>query len=312
MTVIVTGAAGSIGSAVCQQLVRTGVKDIVLIDIAETPLFWLEEQLKRAPGVTVRAFICNVSARDQVARVFQEVQPTAVIHCAALKHVGVCERNVCQAILTNLWGSWVVAELAALGGARCVIASTDKAVNPTSVMGMTKHVAERIAAGFADTRIVRLVNVHGSAGSVVPIFEHQIAMGGPVTLTHPDVTRLFMTVEAAARLLVEQAMSPPRGVPMVEIPDEVKVVRIGDLASDMIGSRDDIQITVIGLRPGEKLNEECLTGEERARMIDGSWFEAARPSWVLGGACQQLMTVAGTGDEAQAHALLQHIVSGGY
>lgn len=319
MTVIVTGAAGTIGREVCLKLVEMKVGRLVLVDIAETPLFWLERELLKAGAASgapleLETVITSVANRDGIVRLFHKEMPQAVIHCAALKHVAMCERNVCEAILTNLWGSWVVVENAAVVGAKAVLVSTDKAVEPTTIMGQTKHLAERVAAGFSNTSIVRLVNIRGSNGSVIPVFERQIASGGPVTVTDPAAARFFMDASEAASMIIGEIVGPPSALPRLVVPPELKAELIMDLAKRMIAEAGaEIAITFTGLTAGEKLRERVMTAAEFAQVARGTnWITPTRPSWEIGGAVQNLMAIVGQGDADGARDGLRQIVDRGF
>ncbi len=282
-TVLVTGAAGSIGSELCRQVAAYGPARLVLYDRHENGMFVLEMELRtRFPDVTLVPVLGDVLLVDQLERVFAAETPDLVFHAAAYKHVPLAELNVLEAVRNNVLGTYNVARTArAHGVAQFVLVSTDKAVRPTSVMGVTKRVAELVvqnlhhgAARGADEldgstcfAAVRFGNVLGSNGSVVPIFREQIARGGPVTVTHPDVTRYFMTIPEAVQLILQAATIGAGGETFIlEMGEPVRIV---DLARQMIRLSgfepdEDIAIEFSGLRPGEKLHEELVAdGEER-------------------------------------------------
>ncbi|HRW89137.1 MAG TPA: nucleoside-diphosphate sugar epimerase/dehydratase, partial [Flavobacteriales bacterium] len=270
--VLVTGAAGSIGSELVRQLAALGAKHLLLVDMAESPLYDLEMELA-ASGHAERLTVRVADVRDEalMERLFSEHRPEVVFHAAAYKHVPLMELQPLEAVRTNILGTRVVASLACRHGvSEFVLVSTDKAVNPTSVMGATKRVAELLVQALADgcaTRFVttRFGNVLGSSGSVIPLFRRQIEQGGPVTVTDPEVTRYFMTIPEACRLVLEAATMGQGGE--VYVFDMGDPVRIADLAERMVrlSGREpgvDIEIVYSGLRPGEKLYEELLAGQE--------------------------------------------------
>jgi FlaA1/EpsC-like NDP-sugar epimerase len=269
--VLVTGAAGSIGSELCRQVARFNPGAIVGFEAAETALFYLEREMRlRFPGVEFRAEIGNVQNPRRVADVFRKYKPAVIYHAAAYKHVPMMEAHQFEAVENNVFGSYNVAMAAAeYGVGDFVMISTDKAVRPTNVMGATKRFAERMVQSLQNgsTRYaaVRFGNVLGSNGSVIPIFREQIAAGGPVTVTHPEMQRFFMTIPEAAQLVL-QASSMGRGGEIFVL-DMGRPVKIVDLARNLIllsGLRPgvDIDIEFTGLRPGEKLYEELAAFEE--------------------------------------------------
>ena len=268
---LVTGAGGSIGSEVCRQLVRYGVKQLVMVDMNENELYLCARRLgQEQQGVDIRAEVADVREAARLARLGEAYAPEYVFHAAAHKHVPLMEDAPEEAVKNNVFGTLNVARMAdACGALSLVLISTDKAVNPSSVMGATKRVAELILrdlAGRSATRMtaVRFGNVLGSAGSVVPLFKQQIVGGGPVTVTHPECTRYFMTIPEAVGLVLLAGLGDygelcilDMGVP----------IRIDDLARSMITLAGrvpgvDIEVVYTGLRPGEKLSEELLTEEE--------------------------------------------------
>ncbi len=264
--VMVTGAAGSIGSELCRQIARFHPLALIAFDAAETPLFHLGREMGRKfPDLVFQAEIGSITRADTLQRVMQHHQPSILYHAAAYKHVPMMERHVFAAVENNIFGTWQVARAAAKYGVEdFVMISTDKAVCPTSMMGATKRVAELMIGAFQKeygTKFVsvRFGNVLGSNGSVVPIFKEQIAAGGPVTVTHPEMTRYFMTIPEAAQLVL-QAFSIGKGgeVFVLDMGEPVKIV---DLARNLIllsglQPEQDIKIQFTGMRPGEKLYEE--------------------------------------------------------
>lgn len=270
--VLVTGAAGSIGSELCRQMAQFRPGKLILLDNAESPLFQIERELAEAhPDLHLVAVIGDVRERSRVEGVFDNLLPQVVFHAAAYKHVPMMEANPAEAIRNNVHGTRVVADAAVkLGVERMVMVSTDKAVNPTNIMGASKRAAELYVQGLAQHSrtqfvTVRFGNVLGSAGSVIPIFREQILKGGPVTVTHPEVTRFFMTIPEASQLVL-QAGSMGQGGEIFVL-DMGTPVKIADLAAELIRlsghePETEIEIVYTGLRPGEKLYEELLIDGE--------------------------------------------------
>jgi FlaA1/EpsC-like NDP-sugar epimerase len=275
-TVLVTGAAGSIGSELCNQLAQLAPRQLVALDQAESELFRLEGELRgRYPGLSLSAEVGDIRDGQRMEELIEQHGVQAIFHAAAYKHVPVMERQVCEAVRNNVIGTWNLAQAAWRSNVpRFLMISTDKAVNPSSIMGLTKRVAELIVAasrpavgrGPATKFVcVRFGNVLVSNGSVVPIFKKQIAAGGPVTVTHPDMRRYFMTVEEAVQLVLE-ASTMGKGSEIFML-DMGKPVRIIELARRMITLAglvpdDDIEIRIVGVRPGEKLFEELSLDAE--------------------------------------------------
>ena len=269
--VLVTGASGSIGSELCRQLARLGVKKLVLYDNAETPMhnlrLELEEKFKDLNFVPV---IGDVRQRQRLDYVFRTWRPEVVFHAAAYKHVPLMEENPCEAVLVNLIGSRQVADKCIEYGVEMmVMISTDKAVNPTNIMGCTKRLAEIYVQSISNekTKFVttRFGNVLGSNGSVIPRFREQIESGGPVTVTHPEITRYFMTIPEACRLVMEAAtMSEGKDIFVFDMGEPVKIDTLARRMIELAGfvPGKDIQIVYSGLRPGEKLYEEVLSDKE--------------------------------------------------
>jgi FlaA1/EpsC-like NDP-sugar epimerase len=268
-TVLVTGAGGSIGAELCRQVARYGPVRMVLFELSELALYQVEQQLGELhPHLPLVKLIGDVKVADQIGRVCEAYRPHLVLHAAAYKHVPLMEdENAWVALQNNTLGTWHTALAAARSGAeRFVLISTDKAVNPTNVMGASKRAAEMLLSHLASQghrttfAAVRFGNVLGSSGSVIPKFKEQIAKGGPLTVTHPDITRYFMTIPEAARLVLQAAALAVTG--QVYVLDMGEPVRIVDLARDLIrlsGHREaEIGIVFSGLRPGEKLYEELL------------------------------------------------------
>ncbi len=312
--VLVTGAGGSIGSEIARQLWRFGCAHLTLIDHSEFALFEIDRELQDSGGdrATRRAVLCNVRDASRVREVFRAEQPDLVFHAAALKHVTLVEANPAEAVLTNVLGTWNVAAAAREAGvAHMVMISTDKAVDPTSVMGCTKRIAESLLAvhGGAGTSysVVRFGNVLGSAGSVVPIFRDQINRGGPITITHPDVERYFMTIPEAVQLVLQATAL--RGLDegggglrkfVLEMGEPVKIVDLARQMIELSGDKDRIAIAFIGLRPGEKLTETLVDVGEHARpAIPGiTEIRTDGPERVLGEA--EVMSLADTATRSDA------------
>jgi FlaA1/EpsC-like NDP-sugar epimerase len=272
--VLITGAGGSIGSELCRQVARFGPKRLVLLEQAENNLFFIERELRQLfPQLDVVPCVADVCDAKRVEVVFAANHPQTVFHAAAHKHVPMMEANAGEAVKNNVFGTMTVAEAAdRFAASEFVLVSTDKAVNPASVMGATKRAAEiyvQALSSRSNTRFVavRFGNVLGSAGSVVPIFREQIAKGGPITVTHPGMKRYFMTIPEATQLVLQAAALGKGGeILILDMGDPVRLV---DLAQDLIvlsGLRPgvDIEITYTGIRPGEKLFEELSTAEEAA------------------------------------------------
>lgn len=271
--VLVTGSAGSIGSEICRQVLKLAPEKIVLVDRSETGQFFLERELHQlAPHIEVEVAMADLTDHERLHTVFKHHQPQIIFHAAAYKHVPLMEAHPGEAIKNIVLATKNVVDLAEEFHAESfVMISTDKAVNPTSVMGSCKRLAEQYVEAKASTSPCRLVtvrfgNVLDSAGSVVPIFREQIARGGPVTITHPEMVRYFMLIPEAAQLVI-QAGAMGRGSEIFVL-DMGEPVRIMDLARDMIqlsGLRvdEDIEIAITGLRPGEKLYEELYSDHEQ-------------------------------------------------
>jgi FlaA1/EpsC-like NDP-sugar epimerase len=277
-TVLVTGAGGSIGSELCRQLARLEPAQILLLGHGENSIFDIELELAEAyPNITYVPIIADVRDRERMRRVIERYQPYAVFHAAAHKHVPLMEGNLAEAITNNVLGTRNVAELSAeLGVEHLVLISTDKAVRPTNVMGATKRVAEQIVQDIAETHrrnfvAVRFGNVLGSRGSVVPTFLRQIQAGGPVTVTHPEMRRYFMTIPEAVQLVLQAGAIGKGGeVFVLNMGEPVKIL---DLATDLIRLSGlevgtDIEIRFTGTRPGEKLYEELFFSSENAYPTD--------------------------------------------
>ena len=277
--VMVTGAAGSIGSELCRQLAHLGIRKLIMFDSAETPLHNIRlECERRFPHLDFVPVIGDVRVIERLRMVFDTYHPQIIFHAAAYKHVPLMEENPCEAVLVNVTGTRQVADMAVKYGAeKMIMVSTDKAVNPTNVMGCSKRLAEiyvqslgcAIREGKVKGRTkfitTRFGNVLGSNGSVIPRFKEQIENGGPVTVTHPDIIRFFMTIPEACRLVMEAAtMSEGNEIFVFEMGTAVKIVDLATRMIELAGYRpgEDIEIEFTGLRPGEKLYEEVLSDKE--------------------------------------------------
>ncbi len=321
-TVLVTGGGGSIGSELCRQLAQISIKQLIIFENSEFNLYKIEQELQvLSPSLAILPLLGDVVDRAAVRKLMQKCKPDLVFHAAAYKHVPLLERQVRAAVRNNVLGSVNVAQEAAeVGVEKFVLISTDKAVNPTNVMGATKRIAELFCQSFgAEPRTqfitVRFGNVLGSAGSVVPLFKEQIKKGGPVTVTHPSMTRYFMTIPEASQLIMEAA-SVGRGseIFVLDMGEPVKVSYLAEQLIRLSGKRvgEDIEIKYIGLRPGEKLFEELFHGDEELKPSghDKLFFASSRAhekNWVsqllkqLEEACSRL-------DEAQILATIRELV----
>jgi FlaA1/EpsC-like NDP-sugar epimerase len=295
-TVMVTGAGGSIGSELCRQIARFSPAKLVLFEQSEFALYTLEQELQQTfPALNFVCMVGDVRDAERVNEVMELHKPAVLFHAAAYKHVPLMEQhNAWQAIQNNVRGTWTVARAAQRHGvAKFVMISTDKAVNPTNVMGASKRLAEMVCqalqpSGLTRFVIVRFGNVLGSTGSVIPKFRAQIAQGGPITVTHPEITRYFMSIPEAAQLVLQAGLMGQGGeIFVLDMGEPVKIV---DLAKELIRlsgfTEDDIRIEFSGLRPGEKLYEELLADSEhtlmtphpklriaKARQADSVWLE---------------------------------------
>jgi FlaA1/EpsC-like NDP-sugar epimerase len=269
--VMVTGAGGSIGAELCRQIARFRPLRLVLLDLSEYALYQIQQALQdEFPGLPLATLVGDVKHRSLVEQALTRERPSVIFHAAAYKHVPLMEEtNAWQAVRNNAYGTWMLARAAALAKVeKFVLVSTDKAVNPTNVMGASKRLAEMVCQslqnGTTQFVIVRFGNVFGSAGSLIPRFREQIARGGPVTVTHPEITRYFMSSSEATQLLLQAGLMGRGGeVLVLDMGEPVKIV---DLARDMIrlsgGDPDKIRVVFTGLRPGEKLYEEPLASGE--------------------------------------------------
>ncbi len=301
--VMVSGAGGSIGSELCRQIAFFQPSLLLLFELNEFALYKMEQEFsEKFPGVAIVSLMGDVKNRDRIKHVLDTYRPSVIFHAAAYKHVPLVEEsNAWEAIRNNVLGTYTIAsEAVAHDVNKFVMVSTDKAVNPTNVMGASKRLAEMVCqslqgVGLTKFEMVRFGNVLGSAGSVIPKFQEQIAKGGPVTVTHPDIIRFFMSIPEAAQLVLQAGHMGKGGE--IFVMDMGEPIKIVDLARDIIRlsgfTDDDIKITFTGLRPGEKLFEELLADDEltrptphpklriaRAREADAQWLDQIK-FWVL-------------------------------
>jgi FlaA1/EpsC-like NDP-sugar epimerase len=320
-TVLVTGAGGSIGAELCRQIARFGPARLVLFELSEYALYRIEQEFREHhPDLPIVCAVGSTRNRARVQQILRDWRPQVVFHAAAYKHVPLMEEiNAWEALQNNVLGTFILGSEAARAGVEeFVLISTDKAVNPVNVMGASKRLAEMVCQALqvgAGTRfvMVRFGNVLGSAGSVIPKFRQQIAQGGPVTVTHPEITRFFMSIPEAAQLVLQAGLMGKGGE--IFVLDMGEPVRIVDLAREMIRlsgfGESDIRIVFTGLRPGEKLYEEVLADDEhtlptphpklriaRARSVDPSWL-ADLTDWLRGNEV--------LGDDAVRDALLRWV-----
>lgn len=292
-TILVTGAAGSIGSELCRQLCTFGIKKLVMFDNAETPMHNIRLELEdKHKELDIVPIVGDVRQPKRLEFLFGTHKPQVVFHAAAYKHVPLMEENPCEAVLVNVYGSRNVADMCIKHNAEMmVMISTDKAVNPTNIMGCTKRLAEiyvqSLGTAVADGKIegktkfvtTRFGNVLGSNGSVIPRFREQIMAGGPVTVTHPEITRFFMTIPEACRLVMEAAtMSKGNQIFVFDMGESVKIVKLAERMIELAGLKvgRDIEIKFTGLRPGEKLYEEVLSNCENTIETDHEKIRIAK------------------------------------
>ena len=270
-TILITGAAGSIGSEIARQVASYNYKKLILIDQAESPLYDLQQEFKSYKKTEQYFIVADIRSKIRMTNIFDEYNPDIIFHAAAYKHVPLMEENVYEAVNVNIIGARIVMNLSIeYGLEKFVMVSTDKAVNPTNVMGATKRIAEMYSMCLNNTGKTKFIttrfgNVLGSNGSVVPLFKKQIESGGPLTVTHKDITRYFMTIQEACQLVLEAGAMGNGGE--IYVFDMGKSIKIFDLALKMIqlsGLKypEDIDIEITGLRPGEKIYEELLANDE--------------------------------------------------
>lgn len=290
-TVLVTGAGGSIGSELCRQILELKPRQLVLVGHGENSLYEIsQELLRRYKDANIATVVGDIRDKEKMEYVFSHFRPTVIFHAAAHKHVPLMEYDADEAVKNNIMGTFNVAFLADQYGAkRFILISSDKAVRPTNVMGASKRVAEMVVFCIAQHSktlyaAVRFGNVLGSRGSVIPLFKRQIAEGGPITLTHPDVTRYFMTIPEAVSLVIKAGSMEEQG--RLYVLDMGKPVKIAELARRLIQlsgfdpDRGDIKIVYTGLRPGEKLTEELLTAGENIKRTEIGKVFVAEPEQI--------------------------------
>lgn len=320
--VLVTGGGGSIGSELCRQIVRFNPKQLIIFDIYENNAYEIQMELKRNyPELNLVTLIGSVRDKVRLEHIFNKYRPNVVFHAAAHKHVPLMEDSPCEAIKNNVMGTLNVAEVASKYKVeRFVLISTDKAVNPTNVMGASKRLCEMIIQAInkesnTDFVAVRFGNVLGSNGSVVPLFKKQIAKGGPVTLTHKEITRFFMTIPEAAQLVLQAGVYAKGGE--IFVLDMGEPVKIYDLAENLIKlsgfePNKDIKIEVTGLRPGEKLYEELLVKTEELDKTDNSMIFIERDTALnkeeIYKKIEILKEACDTGDDLIAKEALRRVV----
>jgi FlaA1/EpsC-like NDP-sugar epimerase len=294
--VLITGGAGSIGSELARHVLAVGPASVLVVDMNETGLYEVDNDLAaaRGSGVAVRTCIADVADPRRMRELFLRERPEVVFHAAAYKHVPLVEANPDQGFITNVLGTLAVCESAVAAGAeRVVVISTDKAVNPSSFMGLTKRVAELIVVAVSQASgpatvlsAVRFGNVLGSRGSLVPTLLRQIDAGGPITITHPDAQRFFMTIaEAASLVLLSAAFGTPGGLFVLDMGDEVRVEHLAERLVRLRGLRlgRDVAVQYIGLRPGEKLREELHAADEQLLPTERTGVWSVQPRHTVEG-----------------------------
>ena len=324
--ILVTGAGGSIGSELVRQIARFNPRRLLLLDRAESPLYYIHHEVSEAhPAIDIVPVLASVTNAARLDRMFETYRPDCVFHAAAYKHVPMLEWNMIEGVWNNVVGTLRLAQSAArVGTGKFVLISTDKAVNPMSILGATKRVAEHIVrelpslrASDTDFRVVRFGNVLGSDGSVVPLFKKQIAVGGPVTVTHPEMKRFLMTIPEAAQLVLEAAALPEAAgrIAVLEMGTQVRILELAEQLIRLSGlvPYHDVQIVFTGLRPGEKLEEELVapneslaeTSVEKIRVVAGN---GAGGGAALARQIRSLIAVTGQGDERAMVRALSAIV----
>jgi FlaA1/EpsC-like NDP-sugar epimerase len=331
-SVLVTGAGGSIGSELCRQILRTSPKQLLLVEMSEFALYQIHQELQADPSsaqVELVPLLASVCDEVRMHEIMDTWKPHTVYHAAAYKHVPLVEHNPAEGVRNNVWGTRVCAEAAQRNGVRnFVLISTDKAVRPTNIMGASKRLAEMVLQALADGSarttfsMVRFGNVLGSSGSVVPLFREQIKNGGPITLTHADITRYFMTIPEAAQLVIQAgAMGQGGDVFVLDMGEPVKIIDLarrmvelsGLTVRDEADSSGDIELAVTGLRPGEKLFEELLIGDNPKPTQHPRIMKAHEQflSWPeLSQRLNALQMAIGVNDVPAIRGLLQQLVSG--
>jgi FlaA1/EpsC-like NDP-sugar epimerase len=339
-TVLVTGAGGSIGSELCRQILKTQPKQLLLVDMSEFALYLIHQKLQAlvadddGPDIEIVPLLASVCDEVRMHEIMDTWKPHTVYHAAAYKHVPLVEHNPAEGVRNNVWGTWVCAEAALRNKVRnFVLISTDKAVRPTNIMGATKRLAEMVLQALAEAgagttgakttfSMVRFGNVLGSSGSVVPLFREQIKNSGPITLTHADMTRYFMTIPEAAQLVIQAgAMGQGGDVFVLDMGQPVKIIDLARRMVELSGLtvRDeqrpdgDIELNVTGLRPGEKLYEELLIGDNPQPTQHPRIMKAQEQflSWpLLEPKLNALSLAMSVNDVSLIRGLLQQMVSG--
>jgi FlaA1/EpsC-like NDP-sugar epimerase len=285
--VLVTGGGGSIGSELCRQIAGHKPRQLIIIDIYENSVYDVQQELKKNhPELDLVVLIASVRNTNRMNFIFSKYKPDIVYHAAAHKHVPLMEDSPTEAVKNNVFGTFKTAQAAAMSGVqRFVMISTDKAVNPTNIMGASKRICEMIIQTFDkhyDTEFVavRFGNVLGSNGSVIPLFKKQIAAGGPVTVTHPDIIRYFMTIPEAVSLVLQAGAYAKGGeIFVLDMGEPVKILTLAENLIKLSGYRvgEDIKIEFTGLRPGEKLYEELLMDEEGMKETANKLIHIGKP-----------------------------------
>ncbi len=317
---LVTGAAGSIGSEICLQLARAGIANLVMVDVNENGLYLLKRRLEReAEAIPVFAEVADIRDQRRMSSLVRTYAPQDIFHAAAHKHVPLLEHAPCEAVKNNILATRDLAVTAnACGVERFVYISTDKAVRPTSVMGASKRVGEMVVRAMARQSqarfcAVRFGNVLGSSGSVVPLFREQIAAGGPVTVTDPEVRRYFMTTSEAVGLVLAAAYGDYGELCVLDMGEQIRIIELARAMITMSGQVPDVDIPIVftGLRPGEKLYEELLTEEEeRTQRVADKIFaaECPAPPGDLDRLLQELESAASAEDPQRVRDLLRDLV----
>ena len=321
--VLVTGGGGSIGSELVRQVVAVGPREIVICGKGENSVYEIEQEIIQTTGIVPKSVIADVRDRDAVRRLFEEYRPTVVFHAAAHKHVPLMQKNIREAVRNNVIGTRNVAEISVeYDVKRFILISTDKAVNPTSIMGATKRLCEMVIGVLGQTSrtkfaAVRFGNVLGSRGSLVPLLTAQIKRGGPVTLTHKDMVRFFMTIPEAVQLVLHAGALGEQGE--IFILDMGEPMRIEDVAMDLIRLHGlvphrDIEVKYTGIRPGEKLYEELVYDQEKLQATSHPKIRAVPcpdhlPYEELNAAINELVTLGDTGKIEDAQRLLMDLAT---
>lgn len=334
-SVLVTGAGGSIGSELCRQIIKTHPRQLLMVEMSEFALYQIHHELQHTEGVELVPLLASACDEVRMHEIMDTWRPHTVYHAAAYKHVPLVEHNPAEGVRNNVWGTRVCAEAAQRNGVRnFVLISTDKAVRPTNIMGATKRLAEMVLQALAQQQaalgaegrtvfsMVRFGNVLGSSGSVVPLFRNQIKAGGPITLTHADITRYFMTIPEAAQLVIQAgAMGAGGDVFVLDMGQPVKIIDLAHRIIELSGLTvkddqnpdGDIAIALSGLRPGEKLYEELLIGDNPKPTQHSRIMKAHEPFLPWDELTQKLHALSaamGVNDVPVIRGMLQELVSG--